>query len=72
MKFSARDQETIFNYNQEEDVCRIYTRNRGVAGELKRLGYDIKKTITNGNDSFVSAEFEVPKDRIKVLPKKGK
>ena len=71
MFFTDREKETIFNYNQAEEICRIYTRSKGVAGELKRLGYAVKKTITNGNDSFVSAEFEVPKDKIKVLPKKG-
>ena len=71
MQFQKIEKESILNFNEQEDLCRVYTRSKGFAGELKKLGYSSKKTILNQDDSFRSEEFEIPKDKIKVLPKKG-
>jgi len=72
MKIAPIDKETTYNFNEKDDDAIIYTRSKPVVKYLKSMGYTPTKVITD-EGLFLSADFIIPKNRIRVLkplPKK--
>ena len=66
MKLSKYEQETIINYNQDEDMAQIYTCDRNL---IRKIDAHIEKN----HDSYCvrrdeeSATYSLPKKFVKVV-----
>lgn len=70
MKLTKYEQETIINYNQEEDMAQIYTCNRNL---IRKIDAHIEKTHVNYciRRDELSATYSFPKKFVKVaFPRK--
>lgn len=66
MKLSKYEQETIINYNQEEDMAQIYTCDRNL---IRKIDTHIEKTHVNYciRRDEESATYSLPKKFVKVV-----
>lgn len=70
MALSKFEQETIFNYNQEEALASCYTHDKALMRKLDKL-IENGEAITVVRRSDESAEYTFPKKCIKVrFPRK--
>ena len=65
MKLTKYEQETIINYNQEEDMAQIYTCDKNL---IRKIDANIEKTHVNYciRRDELSATYSLPKKFVKV------
>lgn len=72
MQYSRLEQETIINFNEEEETARVYTFNRALQNRLARLAADRPDDCRVDPDERLSIDgagaFIVPRKWIKVSP----
>jgi len=67
MKLSRYEQETIINFNEEEDTASIYTHNPKLREKLLRLTVKYPdKVRLEHRESHGAASFIVPKSCVSV------
>ena len=66
MKLTKYEQETIINYNQEEDMAQIYTCDRNL---IRKIDAHIEKNHVNYciRRDQLSATYNLPKKFVKVV-----
>ncbi|MEA4964848.1 MAG: immunoglobulin [Oscillospiraceae bacterium] len=66
MKLSRHEQETIINFNEEEDTASVYTHNNRLCEKLLRLSKQYPDKIRVERKESGAASFTVPKSCISV------
>lgn len=66
MKLSRYEQETIINFNEEEDTASVYTHNNRLREKLLRLSKKYPDKIRTERKERDAVSFTVPKSCISV------
>lgn len=66
MKLSRYEQETIINFNEEEDTASVYTHNNKLREKLLRLSKKHPEKISVEQKGRDAATFTVPKSCVSV------
>ena len=64
MKLSRYEQETVVNYNAEEQNATVYTRDKAVMRKLDTLVADFPDTYTFIGQDEVSKTYSFPKSYV--------
>ena len=64
MNLTRLEQETIVNYNAEEQTATIYTRDRAVMRRLDRLVAECPDTYRLTGETDIDKTYEMPKSLI--------
>ena len=64
MKLSRYEQETIVNYNAEEQTATVYTRDKAVMRKLDTLVTDFRDTYKLIGQDEVSKTYSFPKSYV--------
>ena len=70
MNLSRVEQETIINFNEEEQTASVYTHRKSLQKKLTALteSRPTECKLTRTSHDGLAMEFEVPKRWIKVSP----
>ena len=64
MKLSRYEQETIINYNAEEQTATVYTRDKTVMRKLDKLVSDFPDTYKLIDQTNIDKTYSMPKSHV--------
>lgn len=72
LKLSLLEQETIFNWNREEEKAAVYTCDPTLKAKLKKLAMEYPETYKLHREDKFSVEYIVPKNLISIRSPRAK
>ncbi len=64
MKLSLYEQETIINYNREDAIATVYTRDPGVMKKLDQLVISFPEIYKCIGETDIDKTYEMPKSAV--------
>lgn len=64
MKLSLYEQETIINYNREDAIATVYTRDPGVMKRLDQLVISFPEVYKCIGETDIDKTYEMPKSAV--------
>lgn len=64
MKLSLYEQETIINYNREDAIATVYTRDPGVMKKLDQLVISFPEVYKCIGETDIDKTYEIPKSYV--------
>ena len=64
MKLSLYEQETIINYNREDAIATVYTRDPGVMRKLDQLVISFPAVYKCIGETDIDKTYEMPKSAV--------
>ncbi len=64
MKLSLYEQETIINYNREDAIATVYTRDPGVMKKLDQLVISFPEVYKCIGEIDIDKTYEIPKSYV--------
>ena len=64
MKLSLYEQETIINYNREDAIATVYTRDPGVMKKLDQLVISFPEVYKCIGETDIDKTYEMPKSAV--------
>lgn len=64
MKLSLHEQETIINYNREDAIATVYTRDPGVMKKLDQLVISFPEVYKCIGETDIDKTYEIPKSYV--------
>ena len=64
MKLSLYEQETIINYNREDAIATVYTRDPGVMRKLDQLVISFPEVYKCIGETDIDKTYEMPKSAV--------